>query len=95
LYAEFILDNVPQSMVEQNIMREDLIEYASSIDPRVKQHEQWFLELRDHIITVLTGPDEPEDDAGNNVIPEPDLSPNATGSPDNVTDDPKRSSGDA
>lgn len=102
LYAEFILDNVPQSMVEQNIMREDLIEYASSIDPRVKQHEEWFLELRAHIISVLTGEDEQEetDSTGGTVpsddtnLPEPEN--NATGnSPDNSTDDPERSSGDA
>jgi hypothetical protein len=93
LYAEFILDNVPQSMVEENIMREDLIEYLSSIDPRVSNYKEWFIELRDHIISVLTIPDEQEDNEGNSDI-SGDTDPNATGSPDNSTDDTVRPIGD-
>lgn len=93
LYAEFILDNVPQSMVEENIMRDDLIEYASTIDPRVKDHQEWFIELRDHIITVLTSPDE-EEETDSTDLTSPATGDNATGSPDNSTDDPKRASGD-
>lgn len=54
LYAEFILDNVPESMVQENILRDDLIEYFSAINPKVKTHEAWFLEMRDHIKAVLT-----------------------------------------
>lgn len=73
LYAEFILDNVPQSMIEQNIMRDDLIEYASTIDPRVKQHAEWFMELRDHIHGVLTGEGEDTD-----TVPDADTTSHIT-----------------
>lgn len=94
LYAEFILDNVPQSMVEQNIMRDDLIEYASTIDPRVKDYQEWFIDLRDHIISVLTSPDE-EEETGSTDLTSPATGDNATVSSDNSTDDPKRASGNA
>ena len=94
LYAEFILDNVPQSMVEENIMREDLIEYLSSIDSRVSSHKEWFMELSDHIISVLTSPDELEEDEG--TIDNPgESTPDVSGTPDNSTDDTVRPSGDA
>ena len=100
LYAEFILDNVPQSMVEANIMRDDLIEYAFSIDPRVKQHEKWFIELRDHIVSVLTELDEGEDTGDSTGLPTDDLADLATennvaSAPLNSTDDPERPGGDA
>ena len=94
LYAEFILDNAPQSMVEENIMREDLIEYASSIDPRVKQHEKWFTELRDHIVSVLTLPDETEEDEGDRDNPG-ELTLDATVTPDNASNDTVRPLGNA
>lgn len=93
LYAEFILDNVPQSMVEENIARDDLIEYASSIDPRVKQHEKWFIELRDHIIAVLTAPDDEEENDATDLPPE--VENDVASTPDNATDDPKRPDRDA
>lgn len=94
LYAEFILDNAPQSMVEKNIMREDLIDYLSSIDSRVSNHKEWFIELRNHIISVLTTPDDSEDDAGTSDIPG-NIDPDATGSPDHVADDTIRPVGNA
>lgn len=81
LYAEFILDSVPQNIIEKNILREDLIEYASTIDPRVKQHSEWFMELRNHIHAVLTG----QGEDGDNV-------PNAD-TADDITDDTIGSSG--
>ena len=94
LYAEFILDNVPQSMVEQYIAREDLIDYLSSIDSRVNNHKEWFTELRDHIIGVLTTPDETEetDSTADHHL---DNSENATGSLDNSTNDSERGGGNA
>lgn len=94
LYAEFILDNAPQSMVEENIMREDLIEYASSIDPRVKQHEKWFTELRDHIVSVLTLPEETEEDEGDRDNPG-ELTFDATSATDNASNDTVRPLGNA
>jgi hypothetical protein len=94
LYAEFILDNVPQNIIEQYIAREDLIEYLSSFDPRVNDHNEWFIELRDHIISVLTSPDDTGDDAGTSDIPG-EITPNAASPSDITTDDPKRPDRDA
>ena len=90
LYAEFILDNVNQSIVETYLAREDLIDYLSSIDPRVKNHVEWFTELRDHIIAVLTAPDDLEetDDTTPPALPQDGAPIEIT--PDHVTDDPKR-----
>lgn len=64
LYAEFILDNVPKSMVKDFILRDNLIEELSKINPKVEQHKEWFLELRNHIQAVLTGEGEGEEDDG-------------------------------
>lgn len=61
LYAELILDSVPLEIIENIIMRDDLIDYASSFDSRIKAHENWFLELRDHIRGALTDPGEEDD----------------------------------
>lgn len=61
LYAELILDSVPLEIIENIIMRDDLIDYASSFDSRIKAHENWFLELRDHIRAALTDPGEEDD----------------------------------
>lgn len=83
LYAEFILDSVPQNIIEKNILREDFIEYASSIDPRVKQYSEWFIELRDHIHGVLTGQGEDGDTASN------------ADTIDDITDHPVGGGGDA
>jgi hypothetical protein len=94
LYAEFILDNVPQSLVQQYIMREDLIEYLSSIDPRVNDYREWFIELRDHIIAVLTSPDDTGDDNGSGEN-SGELTPDATVTPDYPANDPKRPDRDA
>lgn len=70
LYAEFIIDNVPESMIKEHILRDDLIESLSKINPKVTQYKEWFLELRDHIQGVLTG----EGDEGETVTDEPAIS---------------------
>lgn len=61
LYAEFILDNVPEEMIKQYILRDDLIEEMSKINPKVLDHRKWFTELRDHIHGVLTGEGEEDE----------------------------------
>lgn len=93
LYAEFILDNVPLEMVQENIAREDLIEYAASFDPRVKRHEKWFTELRDHIVNVLTEEDTEEEDGEEPLsTPDGDIA-NASVPAEHSTDDPGRNGG--
>lgn len=83
LYAEFILDNVPESMVRDFILRDNLIEELNKINPKVEQHKEWFLQLRNHIQAVLTGEGEGEDDSED----APSLDENAS-SPNDVTGNP-------
>ena len=61
LYADFILDNAPDNIIEQYLMREDLIDTLNKIDPRVLTHKEWFMELRNHLHEALTAPDEDND----------------------------------
>ena len=67
LYADFILDNAPDNIIEQYLMREDLIDTLNKIDPRVLIHKEWFMELRNHLHEALTAPDEDND----NMVHEP------------------------
>lgn len=69
LYAHFILDNVPEQIVRENIAREDLIDEFSKYNPLVREHVEWFTELRNNIIALLTEDEEAGDDVGN--APEP------------------------
>lgn len=78
LYAELILDSVPLEIIENIIMRDDLIDYASSFDSRIKAHENWFLELRDHIRGALTDPGD-EDDISSDESPVLNAANHSTG----------------
>jgi hypothetical protein len=63
LYGDFIIDNVPEKMVREYILKENIVEELGKLDPRVLQHREWFLELRNHIYEVLTAPEEESDTA--------------------------------
>lgn len=77
LYAEFILDNVPEEIINQYILRDDLIEELVKINPKVANHKEWFLALRNHIQGVLTD----EGEAGDTEEHAPDpLIPDTTNS---------------
>ena len=65
LYAEFIMDNVPEEIINQYIVQDDLIAQLSKINPKVSDYKEWFLELRDHIQGVLTGVGEDDDNMSN------------------------------
>lgn len=54
LYADFILDNVPENIIREHLAKETIIEDLSLIDPRVAQHAEWFKSLRDSIMVALT-----------------------------------------
>lgn len=65
LYAEFILDNVPENMVRQYIVRDDLMEFITKINPEAAKYPEWFAELKNCIVEFLT------DEDGNGLTPEP------------------------
>jgi hypothetical protein len=85
LYGDFIIDNVPEKMVREYILKENIVEELGKLDPRVLQHREWFLELRNHIYEVLTAPEE-ESDTDPHVRLEPTQQP---------SDDPHGDGGDA
>jgi hypothetical protein len=84
LYGDFIIDNVPEKMVREYILKENIVEELGKLDPRVIQHREWFLELRNHIYEVLTAPEE-ESDTAPHVRLEPAQQP---------SDDPHGDGGD-
>lgn len=55
LYADFILDNLPEETIRAYINRDDLIAEMSKINPAVSQYTDWFTALRDNIREMLTG----------------------------------------
>lgn len=46
LYAELIIDNVPEAHIKQLIDRPDMIQFLSQHNPNVQQFAPWFIELQ-------------------------------------------------
>lgn len=53
LYAAFILDNVPENLVKEYLMREDLMDFIISINPNAAKHSEWFNELKNELTEIL------------------------------------------
>jgi hypothetical protein len=72
LYADFVLDNVPENIIREHLANETIIEDLSKLDPRVLQHKEWFVSLRDSLLNALTD-DSSDDDTNEDatVIPTP------------------------
>jgi len=66
LYAEFILDNVPEKMIRENIVRDDLMEFITKINPEAAQYSDWFMKLKNCIQQFL------DDDSEENLTEAPD-----------------------
>lgn len=64
LYADFILDNVPEEIIRQYLARENLIEEIQKIDPRAAQHKEWLIALRDYLIEGLTDEEPIDNNSG-------------------------------
>jgi hypothetical protein len=57
LYAEVILDQVPESALDflfETVSRPDVVPYLTTLHPGVKEHEAWFLEFAKSIKENLT-----------------------------------------
>lgn len=54
IYADLILDNAPDELIEQYILPDDWQARLVKIEPNVAQHSAWFAQMRDLIITAWT-----------------------------------------
>ena len=54
LYAAFILDNVPETVVKQYLLRDDLMSIITAINPEASKYANWFAELKNSITQILT-----------------------------------------
>lgn len=61
-YAHLIADKAPDQLIDELIRPANYLELLAAIDSRVKQYPEWFADLRDIIIELLT----PDNDADNN-----------------------------
>lgn len=70
LYAAFILDNVPETIVKQYLLRDDLMTVITAINPEAGKYGEWFEELKNSIIEILSEPSDENlthsDDKNNN-----------------------------
>ena len=80
LYADFVLDNVPENVIKEHLANENIIEELSKIDPRVAQHAEWFNSLRDSLVSALT-----EDGSGADIKGDATIHP-APGNPNDAPD---------
>lgn len=65
LYAELVLDNVPDAQLTPLLARGDqLIDYLIEIHPPVAQHRQWFIDLIKEINELLAPEDEGSEQVG-------------------------------
>jgi hypothetical protein len=57
LYAEVILDNIPEflgeAVLREQLAAPDWFEKLKGIDNRVEQHQEWFTKFRDYAVRVL------------------------------------------
>ena len=58
LYAEYILDNMPENLVREYIVRDDLLDFLATINPDAKNYHPWFLKLKNDIIELLLSADD-------------------------------------
>ena len=62
LYAELILDSVPEEHIKGFLNQSDPIAYLASINPGVKEYDLWFTELINELKRVLFEEDENENE---------------------------------
>lgn len=66
LYAELVLDNVPDAQLTPMLARGDgLIDHLIGVQPLVAQHREWFSKLLDEINDLL----EPEPEGADTITP--------------------------
>ena len=77
LYADVVLDRIPDAALAELIMPTDWLEKMIAAQPAVGLHRAWFTELREIVHTELTAPDDSDipptaDTAGIPDVPPPD-----------------------
>ena len=75
LYADVVMDRVPEDALAELVMPADWLEKMIAIQPLVALHRGWFMQLREIVHQELTAPEEadiPDSPKGANV-PTPDI----------------------
>lgn len=60
LYADYILDNVPEPLIRHVLSHADIVGYLATIDPGVQAYREWFEELRAALQEGLEGDSTPD-----------------------------------
>lgn len=59
LYADLIMDQVPEEYINKYILRPDVIPFLISVEPNIEHFKEWFVELHKHIDAAFTDDDIP------------------------------------
>jgi len=83
LYADVILDRVPDATLDELVMPADWFERMVRIQPAVAQHREWFTQLRGIVYEVLTSPEDGNIDAATREadVPKADSARTGNGNP--------------
>jgi len=83
LYADVILDRVPDATLDELVMPADWFERMVRIQPAVAQHREWFTQLRGIVYEVLTSPEDGNIDAATREadVPQADSARTGNGNP--------------
>ena len=59
LYADMIYDNMGPEQIRQFIMRPDLKEFLTAVNPEIAQYWPWFERLKNELVAILTEEETP------------------------------------
>lgn len=90
LYANLILDNVPEQAVRDFIMRPDAMQKLNELNPEVAQYAVWFTELQSALTDILSEGDN-QTDAPSGATSDPARNPER---PAGDSGDPTGNAGD-
>lgn len=57
LYADLVIDNIPEDQLTVFIGRNDWLSHLAVFEPKVKDYQEWFNQLKQAVTEVLTSPD--------------------------------------
>ena len=83
LYADVVMDRVPEDALAELVMPADWMEKMIAIQPLVALHRGWFMQLREIVYQELTAPEEADipDNSKGSDVPSPDSRQPGQGNP--------------
>lgn len=82
LYAELILDQAPENMIEQILALPDVTEYLAKWAPEVRRHREWVESLKAEIVQLL------QEDSASDTVPSHPLTIEGSHAPARVEPSP-------